>query len=104
VLNGLDHTNFIAGDVKDVIAKLESSPDLIILDPPRGGVHPKALEHVVNFKANEIIYVSCNPKTLVSDLKYLTAKGYEIKRTKVVDLFPNTPHVETVVLMSRVEK
>jgi len=55
----------------------------------------------VNFNAHEIIYVSCNPKTLVTDLMYLTAKGYVIKRTKVVDLFPNTPHVETVVLIER---
>jgi len=100
-LNGLDHTTFIAGDVKDIIAGLKGSPDLIILDPPRSGVHPKALEYVVNFNAHEIIYVSCNPKTLVTDLMYLTAKGYVIKRTKVVDLFPNTPHVETVVLIER---
>lgn len=100
-INELDNVSFIAGDVKEVIANLEGSPDLIILDPPRGGVHPKALEYVKDFKADEIIYVSCNPKTLVIDLKYLLSHGYEIIKSKIVDLFPNTPHVETVVQLKR---
>ncbi len=101
-INELDNVEFIAGDVKEVIATLEGSPNLIILDPPRSGVHPKALEYVKDFNAKEIIYVSCNPKTLVVDLKYLLSHGYEVVKSKIVDLFPNTPHVETVVLMSRV--
>ena len=100
-INGLDHVHFIAGDVKDVISTLEGSPELIILDPPRSGVHHKALEYVFDFHAKEIIYVSCNPKTLVIDLKYLIEKGYDVVKTKIVDLFPNTPHVETVVLLER---
>ena len=102
-INELSHVHFIAGDVKDVIASLEGSPELIILDPPRSGVHPKALEYVKDFNAKEILYVSCNPKTLVIDLKYLLEQGYEVVKTKVVDMFPNTPHVEVVALMSRVE-
>ncbi len=101
-INELDNVHFIAGDVKEVIATLQGNPDLIILDPPRSGVHPKALEYVKDFNAKEIIYVSCNPKTLVIDLNYLISEGYEVVKTKIVDLFPNTPHVETVVLMSRV--
>ena len=100
-INRLDHVHFIAGDVKDIIKSLEGSPDLIIIDPPRSGVHPKALEYVKDFGAKEIIYVSCNPKTLVSDLQYLTKEGYKIIQTKILDLFPNTPHVETVVLLER---
>ncbi len=100
-INELDNVEFIAGDVKEVIATLEGSPDLIILDPPRSGVHPKALEYVKDFNAREIIYVSCNPKTLVIDLKYLIGFGYEVVKSKIVDLFPNTPHVETVVLLER---
>ena len=100
-INELSHVHFIAGDVKDVIASLEGSPELIILDPPRSGVHPKALEYVKDFNAKEILYVSCNPKTLVIDLKYLLEQGYEVVKTKVVDMFPNTPHVETVVLLER---
>lgn len=100
-INGLAHVHFIAGDVKDVIETLEGNPELIILDPPRSGVHPKALSYVHDFGAKEIIYVSCNPKTLVIDLKVLVSEGYEIIKTKIVDLFPNTPHVETVVLLER---
>ena len=98
--NGLDHVHFLAGDVKDIIKTLEGTPDLIILDPPRSGVHPKALEYVKDFKAKEIIYVSCNPKTLVIDLNYLALNGYKVIQTKILDLFPNTPHVESIILMT----
>ena len=100
-LNGLTNCNFIAGDVAKVITELKGSPDLIILDPPRSGVHPKALEYVTKFNAKEIIYVSCNPKTLVTDLAYLEAHGYKIEKTKLMDMFPMTPHVETVVKLSK---
>ncbi len=100
-INELSHVHFIAGDVKDVIANLEGSPELIILDPPRSGVHPKALEYVKDFNAKEILYVSCNPKTLVIDLRYLIEQGYTVMKSKIVDLFPNTPHVETVILLEK---
>ncbi len=100
-LNGLNNCNFMAGDVAKVIQEIKDKPDIIILDPPRSGVHPKALEYVVKFDAKDIIYVSCNPKTLVNDLKYLTYHGYEIEKTKLMDMFPNTPHVETVVKLTR---
>ena len=96
-LNGLDNCEFLAGDVAEIIKKVKDKPDIIILDPPRTGVHPKALDYVIRFKAKEIIYVSCNPKTLVNDLKVLTERGYEVVQTKVKDMFPNTPHAETVV-------
>ena len=96
-LNGLDNCEFLAGDVAEIIKKVKDKPDIIILDPPRTGVHPKALDYVIRFKAKEIIYVSCNPKTLVNDLKVLTERGYKVVQTKVKDMFPNTPHAETVV-------
>ena len=98
-LNGLNNCNFIAGDVTKVIQDLKETPDIIILDPPRTGVHPKALQYVVDFNAKEIIYVSCNPKTLVQDLKYLQEQGYNIEKSILVDMFPNTPHAEVVVLL-----
>ncbi|WP_027633587.1 23S rRNA (uracil(1939)-C(5))-methyltransferase RlmD [Clostridium hydrogeniformans] len=96
-LNNLNNCHFIAGDVAKIVNTIKDKPDIIILDPPRSGVHPKALEYVVDFNAKDIIYVSCNPKTLVNDLKYLEAHGYRVERTKLKDMFPNTPHVETVV-------
>ena len=97
--NGLDNCEFIAGDVAVTIKNVKDKPDIIILDPPRSGVHPKALDYVIKFNAEEIIYVSCNPKTLVNDLKVLTEAGYEIVKTRVKDMFPNTPHAETIVKM-----
>ena len=96
-LNGLDNCEFIAGDVAVTIKEVKDKPDIIILDPPRSGVHPKALEYVIKFNALEIIYVSCNPKTLVTDLKVLRNAGYKIVKTRVKDMFPNTPHGEVVV-------
>ena len=94
---------FIAGDVAETIKKVKDKPDIIILDPPRSGVHPKALDYVIKFNAPQIIYVSCNPKTLVTDLKVLEAKGYEIEKTLLMDMFPNTPHVETVVKLKKIK-
>jgi 23S rRNA (uracil-5-)-methyltransferase RumA len=96
-LNGLNNCEFLAGDVAEIIKTVKDKPDIIILDPPRSGVHPKALDYVIKFKAKEIIYVSCNPKTLVEDLKVLTERGYKVVQTKVKDMFPHTPHVETIV-------
>jgi len=100
-LNGLENCNFIAGDVAKVIQTITDKPDIIILDPPRSGVSPMALDYVIKFDAPEIIYVSCNPKTLVDNLKVLVDKGYKIDKVAVMDMFPHTPHVETVV---RIEK
>ncbi|GAA0126873.1 MULTISPECIES: 23S rRNA (uracil(1939)-C(5))-methyltransferase RlmD [Clostridium] len=95
-LNNLDNCEFIAGDVAKVIKDVKIKPDIIILDPPRAGVHPIALDYVIKFDAKEIIYVSCNPKSLVTDLQVLTNAGYKIDKIKLKDMFPHTPHVETV--------
>jgi 23S rRNA (uracil1939-C5)-methyltransferase len=96
-LNGLSNCAFIAGDVAKVIQDIQEKPDIIILDPPRPGVHPIALKYVIDFNAPEIIYVSCNPKSLVNDLKVFTEKGYTVEKIVLMDLFPHTHHVETVV-------
>ena len=96
-LNGLDNCEFIAGDVTETIKQVKVKPDIIILDPPRSGVSPKALDYVIKFNAKEIIYVSCNPKTMVDNLETLLAAGYKVEKSKVKDMFPNTPHAETVV-------
>lgn len=100
-LNGLHNCEFIAGDVAKVIGNVTEKPDLIILDPPRPGVHPVALDYVIKFDAPQIVYVSCNPKTLVNDLKVLTEAGYKVEKVKIKDMFPHTPHIETVVRLSK---
>ena len=96
-LNGLDNCEFIAGDVAETIKQVKVKPDIINLDPPRSGVSPKALDYVTKFNAKEIIYVSCNPKTMVDNLETLLVAGYKVEKSKVKDMFPNTPHAETVV-------
>jgi 23S rRNA (uracil1939-C5)-methyltransferase len=100
-LNNLDNCEFIAGDVGEIIKTVKDKPDIIILDPPRSGVHPKALEYLIKFNAKEIIYVSCNPKTLVENLVVLEKAGYKTVQTTVKDMFPNTPHAETVVKLTK---
>jgi len=103
-LNGLENCEFIAGDVLAKVDELKDKPDLIILDPPREGVHPKAIDKIIKFGAKQIIYVSCKPTSLARDLKIFVEKGYKVEKVRCVDMFPHTPHVECVVLITRVEK
>ena len=96
-LNGLTNCEFVAGDVAKTVKNLKDKPDLIIVDPPRPGVHKDAVRDISNFGAKEIVYISCNPKTLVLDLVEFKKYGYELEKVKCMDMFPNTPHVETIV-------
>ena len=100
-LNGLDNCTFWAGDVLKVIDELGEVPDLIMLDPPRDGVHPKALEKITNFGVDKMVYIACKPTSLARDLEMLQGRGYQVERIACVDLFPNTVHVETCVLLGR---
>ena len=102
--NMCDNCEFIAGDVKETLDQLPGVPDLIVLDPPRAGVHPKAMEEILSITPPKIIYVSCNPRSLMDNLEQACAQGYGVRKVRCVDLFPHTPHVECVVLMSRVDK
>ena len=101
VLNGIENCTFIAGDVLKKVEELEDKPDLIIVDPPRDGINPKAVLKIINFGAKEIVYVSCKPTSLARDLQIFEANGYKVKKVKCVDMFPKTVHVETVVLLSK---
>jgi 23S rRNA (uracil-5-)-methyltransferase RumA len=92
-INGLDNCEFIAGDIAKVIKEIKDKPDSIILDPPRAGVHPIALDYVIKFGAPHIVYVSCNPKSLVVDLKEIIDNGYKVKKVVLMDMFPHTPHI-----------
>ncbi|MDF2590147.1 MAG: hypothetical protein K0S41_3988 [Anaerocolumna sp.] len=100
-LNGLDNCVFIAGDVLKVIDSLTEKPDIIVLDPPRDGIHPKALDKIINFGVEKIVYISCKPTSLVRDLEVLQEKGYKVDKVCAVDMFPETVHVETVALLTR---
>ena len=102
-LNGLNNCTFWAGDVLKVIDELGEVPDLIMLDPPRDGVHPKALEKITNFGVDRVVYIACKPTSLARDLEMLQGRGYRVERIGCVDLFPGTVHIETVCLMSKVK-
>ena len=86
-----------------VIDDLGEVPDLIVLDPPRDGVHPKALEKIIDFGVERMVYIACKPTSLARDLELLQGRGYQVERIGCVDLFPSTYHIETVVLLSKGE-
>ena len=100
-LNGLTNCRFIAGDVLKVLDNLTEKPDMIILDPPRDGIHPKALPKILAYGVENIVYISCKPTSLARDLPAFLAAGYEVQRSCSVDQFCETVHVETVVLLSQ---
>ena len=102
--NGLDNCTFWAGDVLKVIDELGEVPDLIVLDPPRDGVHPKALEKIIDFGVGKMVYIACKPTSLARDLEMLQGRGYKVERIACIDLFPGTYHVETVCLLSKKDK
>ncbi len=100
-LNGLHNCEFIAGDVLKVLDDIEEKPDFIILDPPRDGIHPKALSKILSYGIEHMIYISCKPTSLVRDLEAFGAAGYAVTKTCCIDQFPGSSHVETVCLLTR---
>ena len=100
-LNGLDNCTFWAGDVLKVIDELGEVPDLIMLDPPRDGVNPKALMKILNFGVDRLVYIACKPTSLARDLEMIQGRGYKVEKIACVDLFPNTVHIETVCCLVR---
>ncbi len=105
--NGVTNCSFLLGDLKDRLTVDNHwmgeypAPDVIILDPPRSGVHPKVIERLLALRAPKIVYVSCNPATQARDLKALCTGVYRIDRVQPVDMFPHTYHIENVVLLRR---
>ena len=101
-LNGIKNVEFIAEDVLKVLDSLEKNPDIIVLDPPREGINPKAIERIIDFSPEKFLYISCNSVTQVRDLKVFEEGGYKIEEIEIIDQFPKTSHVESVVLMSKI--
>ena len=98
--NGLSNCKFIAGDVFKVLDEIKEKPDVIVLDPPRDGIHPKALPKILDYGVDKIVYISCKVTSLARDLEMIQARGYEVVKSVAVDQFCQTVHVETVVLLS----
>lgn len=100
-LNGLHNCEFIAGDVLKVLDEIKEKPDFIILDPPRDGIHPKALRKIIDYGVERLIYISCKPTSLVRDLEVFLACGYEVEKAVAVDQFPWTANCEVCVKLCR---
>ena len=98
-LNGLDNCRFIAGDVLKVLDNLTEKPDVIVLDPPRDGIHPKALPKILSYGVNRIVYVSCKATSLARDLEAFLAAGYRLEKACCVDQFCETVWTEAVALL-----
>ena len=99
--NGITNCEFIAGDVLKVLDEVTEKPDLIILDPPRDGIHPKALPKILDYGVDRIVYISCKATSLARDLEMFQDRGYRVEKVCCVDQFCQTVHVETVVLLGR---
>lgn len=102
--NGLSNCAFIAGDVLKVLDEVEEKPDMIILDPPRDGIHPKALPKIIAYGVDRIVYISCKPTSLIRDLEVFLENGYAVEKAVAVDQFPWTANVETVCLLSKLHE
>lgn len=99
--NGLGNCRFIAGDVFKVLDEIEEKPDVIVLDPPRDGIHPKALPKILDYQVDRIVYISCKATSLTRDLEMILGRGYRVEKVVAVDQFCETVHVETVALLTR---
>ncbi len=100
-LNGLDNCRFIAGDVFKVLQSTDEKPEVIVVDPPRAGMSMDAVEKVISYGVDQIVYISCNPKTLAVNLQQFVYNGYQVKYARPFDNFPWTKHIETVALLTR---
>ena len=100
-LNGIGNCRFIAGDVLKVLDEIQEKPDFIVLDPPRDGIHSKALPKILEYGVEKMVYISCKPTSLARDLEMFLEKGYRVEKVCCVDQFCQTVHVETVVLLSQ---
>ena len=105
-VNGIDNTEFYAGDMKDVLTdefiNKHGRPDVMIIDPPRAGMHEDVVSVILNARPERIVYVSCNPATQARDIAMMD-KLYRVEEVQPVDMFPHTHHVENVVRLSRRE-
>ena len=106
VINNIDNVHFLKANLDTFfktgqLPRKVPKPDVIIVDPPRAGMHPDMSGYLHKLKAKKIIYVSCNPTTQARDAQILTENGYKIKNSVMVDMFPHTPHIETVMLFSK---
>jgi 23S rRNA (uracil1939-C5)-methyltransferase len=101
-LEQFDNTSLYVGKVEEILPQLKVQPDVVIADPPRAGLDQQVLKTLIGSSITKLIYVSCDPSTLARDCKSLVEGGFKVESIQPFDLFPQTYHVETIVLMSRI--
>ena len=101
-INGIDNCDFICGDVLKVIGQVDEKPDMIVVDPPRAGMHDKVVDILSGYGIPHLMYISCNPKTLCINLQRFKSNGYEPVYIKSYDNFPGTKHIESIAVLSKV--
>ncbi|MBT5856200.1 23S rRNA (uracil(1939)-C(5))-methyltransferase RlmD [bacterium] len=99
-MNQIQNIRFITGNVKNILKQTPITANIIIMDPPRAGIAPKALRRIIGLRAKKIVYVSCNPNTMARDLEQLEESGYTVQSMRLMDMFPNTYHVETITVLT----
>jgi 23S rRNA (uracil1939-C5)-methyltransferase len=102
--NEIDNTRFFAGDVRDAVRPLAERaprPDVVVVDPPRAGLSQKIVRRLLEQHPSRIVYVSCNPTTLAPNARQIVDGGYRLVKVRAVDMFPHTPHLESVALLER---
>lgn len=99
--NNIENIDFINGDILKKIDLVRGKFDIVVLDPPREGIHPKAIGKIIDIKPEEFVYISCNPKTQVRDIEIFKKRGYEVKKYQIFDQFPRSRHVETIALIQK---
>lgn len=102
--NGITNCNFLAGDVFQVLDEIVERSDVIVLNPPRDGIHPKALPKILAYRVDHIVYLSCKVTSLARDLETIRTRGYKLVKAVAVDRFCHSVHVECVVVMTKVQK
>lgn len=100
-INEINNIEFICGDVLKEIENVRGDYDIVVLDPPREGIHPKAIDKIIDINPDKFVYISCNPKTQVRDIKIFEERGYKVKKYQVFDQFVNSRHVEAIGLMEK---
>jgi 23S rRNA (uracil1939-C5)-methyltransferase len=100
-MNGVENCRFLLGDIRQSLPEVSHRPDLLIIDPPRAGIHPDVVKQVLALSAERIVYVSCNPPTLARDLNLLK-EVYRVQEVQPVDLFPHTYHIESVARLEKI--
>ncbi len=98
-INGINNITFISGQAEKIISESMGKFDVVVCDPPRAGIHPRVMKHLVRMRIPRMIYVSCNVRAIPRDLEMLLLAGYRIKKIRVFDMSPHTPHIETVFLL-----